>query len=194
MTVQEEKENDRFCVMRPISSNGRLAYEVLDVNAVQKLEYNKGYMPYTTEAVISQAMKLLDLPYGWGNANHGLDCSGFIATIYECFGIYLPRNTSEMRKIPCGRTALRRLNCDEKIAWLRKIKPGSLLLFKGHVMMWLGIQNGIPFIIHEVSGYRDDKGKINNVRKCVITPLDILRKNGENMLESVDMAVEIWYI
>lgn len=191
MTVQEEKENDRLCIMRPIAVNGRLAYEVLDVNAVQKLEYNKGYLPYTTEAVISQAMKLLDLPYSWGNANHGLDCSGFIVVIYECFGIYLPRNTSEMRKIPCGQTDLRRLSCDEKIAWLRKIKPGSLLLFKGHVMMWLGIQDGVPFIIHEVSGYRDDKGKINNVRKCVITPLDIFRKKGECMLEVTDMVIEV---
>lgn len=54
-------------------------------------------------------------------------------------------------------------------------------------MMWLGIS----FIIHEVSGYRDDNGEINNVRKCVITPLNILRKNGENMLEAVYVAGEV---
>ncbi len=189
--VQGEKEYDNPCIVRPISLNGRLTYEVLDVNAVQKLEYNKGYLPYTTENVLSQAMKLLDIPYGWGNANHGLDCSGFIGAVYECFGIHLPRNTSAMRKIPCGRTELGGWSCDEKIAWLRQAKPGSLLLFQGHVMMWLGIQNGTPFIIHEVSGYRDDKGKINNVRKCVITPLGILRKNGENMLEVIDVVVKV---
>lgn len=192
--VQGEKEYDNLCIARPISLNGRLAYEVLGESAVRELEYNEGYLPYTTESVLSQAMKLLDIPYRWGNANHGLDCSGFIGAVYECFGIHLPRNTLAMRKIPFGRIDLSRLSCEEKIARLRQVKPGSLLLFQGHVMMWLGIQNGTPFIIHEVSGYRDDKGEINNVRKCVITPLGILRKNGENMLEAVDMAVEIWYI
>ena len=136
-------------------------------------------------------MKLLDIPYGWENTNHGLDCSEFIVVIYECFGIHLPRNTSAMQKIPCGRTDLSRSNCEEKITWLRQAKLGRLLLFKGHVMMWLGIQNRIPFIIHEVSGYRDDKGEINNVRKCEIIPFNILRKNGENMLEAVDVVVEV---
>lgn len=196
MVEQKEKKNDKFSIVRPTSLNGRLAYESLDDNAVSQLEYNEGYLLYTTESVLSQAMKLLDLPYGWGNAAHGLDCSGFIVTVYECFGIHLPRNTSAMRKIPFGQIDLSRLSCEEKIARLRQVKPGSLLLFQGHVMMWLGIQNETPFIIHEVSGYRDDKGEINNVRKCVITPLDILRKNGESMLEAVDIAVlpEIWYI
>lgn len=187
----ETKENDQFCVMRPTALNGRLAYEVLDANAVRELEYHEGYLPYMTENVLSQAMKLLDIPYGWGNAGHGLDCSGFVGVVYECFGIHLPRNTSAMRKIPHVRTDLSSLSRTEKIMWLWQVKPGSLLLFQGHVMMWLGIQNGTPFIIHEVSGYRDDKGEINNVRKCVITPLDIFRKNGECMLEAVDVAVEI---
>lgn len=182
---------DKLSIMRPTVLNGHLACEVLDAKAVRELEYHEGYLPYTTENVLSQAMKLLDIPYGWGNADHGLDCSGFIGAVYECFGIYLPRNTSAMRTIPYVRTDLSGLSCEEKIARLRQVKPGSLLLFQGHVMMWLGIQNGTSFIIHEVSGYRDDKGEINNVRKCVITPLDILRKNGENILEAVDVAVEV---
>ena len=55
-----------------------------------KEDVNIGYLDYTRENVVRQAMKLLGDRYGWAGMSHSNDCSGITGEIYRCFGIKLP--------------------------------------------------------------------------------------------------------
>ena len=55
----------------------------------------------TTEAIITQAHKLLGVPYLWGGmSSKGVDCSGLVRISHIMNGILLPRNASQ--QIHCG--------------------------------------------------------------------------------------------
>ena len=54
-----------------------------------------------TEMIISQALKLLGVPYLWGGMSaKGVDCSGLVRISHLMNGILLPRNASQ--QIHCG--------------------------------------------------------------------------------------------
>ena len=54
-----------------------------------------------TEAIITQAYKLLGVPYLWGGmSSKGVDCSGLVRISHIMNGILLPRNASQ--QIHCG--------------------------------------------------------------------------------------------
>ena len=54
-----------------------------------------------TEMIISQALKLLGVPYLWGGmSSKGVDCSGLVRISHLMNGILLPRNASQ--QIHCG--------------------------------------------------------------------------------------------
>lgn len=54
-----------------------------------------------TEKIISQALKLLGVPYLWGGMSaKGVDCSGLVRISHLMNGILLPRNASQ--QIHCG--------------------------------------------------------------------------------------------
>ena len=55
----------------------------------------------TTEAIITQAEKLLGVPYLWGGMSaKGVDCSGLVRISHIMNGILLPRNASQ--QVKCG--------------------------------------------------------------------------------------------
>lgn len=57
--------------------------------------------PETTEAIISEAERLLGVPYLWGGMSaKGVDCSGLVRISHIMNGIVLPRNASQ--QINCG--------------------------------------------------------------------------------------------
>lgn len=50
--------------------------------------------------ILQQAQLLLNVPYLWGGCSaFGLDCSGFIQTLFRFIGISLPRNASDQYKM-----------------------------------------------------------------------------------------------
>lgn len=71
--------------------------------------------------IVKEARKFLGTPYLWGGSSPcGFDCSGLVQAIYRTFGIYLPRDSKDQKRI--GR----------KIAH-KDIAVGDLLFFRGHV-------------------------------------------------------------
>ncbi len=110
------------------------------------------YLPYTKRNAINQAFKLLHAPYGWGGMKGERDCSRFIMDIFACFGIRMPRNSSRQARI------------GEEIAKLEKLSHGiSILYLPGHIMLYLGKDNGNYYVIHDTWAYT--KGKWPRVTK-----------------------------
>lgn len=143
------------------------------------------YLPLTRANVLRQSFKFLGERYGWGHSYNTRDCSGFVSEVYRSFGVVLPRNTSDQSVSP----ALNRIafgendGREERQAAMRDLQVGDLIYIPGHVMMVIGHDNGMPYVIHDTNGGawldkdgRRVSGKLNGVS---VTPLSVLMFNDE---------------
>lgn len=136
-----------------------------------------GYLPLTQGNLVRQGFKFLGERYGWGHSYNTRDCSGFVAEIYRSFGVDLPRNTRDQAVSPAlNRIALGEdMSHDERLALLRTLEVGDLIYIPGHVMMVVGHEDGLPYVIHDTTGitYRDATGALARVHLngVSVTPL-----------------------
>jgi hypothetical protein len=145
------------------------------------------YLPLSRANLLNQAFKFLGERYGWGHSYNARDCSGFVSDVYRSFGVQLPRNTRDQAVSP----ALNRITFtktddhEHRLAVLRNLEVGDLVYIPGHVMMVIGHENGMPYVIHDTTGisYRDGKGEVtrvvlNGVSVTPLTPLLFARKDS----------------
>lgn len=165
---------------RTIDGNVRIFNTKLDI------QIHQGYLPYTTRNVVEQAFKLLGDQFSWGGKYGHSDCSGTVDAVYNCFGITLPRDTCDMRKIkrhaidPKGRIDY------------NSLQPGSLLLCPGHVMLYLGMHDGKAYGFHGLAYILNDEGKQLDLYRVEISNVDLLRgETGRTYEEDTVLVVEI---
>jgi hypothetical protein len=66
---------------------------------------------------------------------------------------------------------------EERLAILETLQVGDLVFIPGHVMMVIGYDNGMPYVIHDTTGisYRNESGiarvPLNGVSVTPLTPL-----------------------
>lgn len=147
-----------------------------------------GYLPCTRDNILAQAFRFLGAVYGWGGLKDSVDCSSFVADVYHCVGIELPRNADE-QEISFARH-LSFSGLDQK-ARLQKIsmslKPGDLFYMDGHTMLYVGNIGNTPYIIHALGGYYEN-GTYQNVQKVVVSSVFLHRYNGNSFLGSFTSA------
>lgn len=135
------------------------------------------YLPLTQANIVRQAFKFLGERYGWGHLYNGRDCSGFVSDVYRSMGVQMPRNTGDQASSPA--LHLRAFTAkDDHAARMQAIaeaQVGDLIYIPGHVMMFLGWDNGQPYVIHDVGGlvFRDGSGKLRRTKtnEVSVTPL-----------------------
>ncbi len=158
--------------------DGRLAFSPALIS--RNADVRADYLPMTRANILRQGFKFLGERYGWGHSYNARDCSGFVSEIYRSFGVVLPRNTSDQSVSP----ALNRIHFeagdsrDKRDPVVRDLQVGDLVYIPGHVMMVIGHDNGMPYVIHDTNGGSwlgpDGKvvgGKLNGVS---VTPLSTL--------------------
>ena len=141
---------------------------------------SRDYLPLNRANLLRQGFKFLGERYGWGHSYNARDCSGFVSDVYRSFGVQLPRNTRDQAVSP----ALNRITFtaaddhERRLAVLRNLEVGDLVYIPGHVMMVIGHENGMPYVIHDTTGisYLDGTGKVtrvtlNGVSVTPFTPL-----------------------
>ena len=136
------------------------------------------YLPLTPRNLITQAFKFLGERYGWGHSYDTRDCSGFVSEIYRGFGVLMPRNTSAQAVSP----ALDRLpfdkrdGRDKRLAAVRELQVGDLVYIPGHVMVTLGHDGGLTYMIHDTAGGgwagADGKRVSAHLNGVSVTPLE----------------------
>jgi len=135
----------------------------------------EGFLPYTQGNVIAQAFKLLDEPYSWGGKETGWDCSALLQDVFSVFGIKLPRNSSWQAKV--GEeiaTFMRGTLTEDKLDTTHLWQPAvTFLRLPGHIMLYLGEDDGKPYAIHAIWGVPDKDGNIVKVNKVAVTDLDL---------------------
>lgn len=122
------------------------------------------------------AKEFIGEPYAWGGLNNHRDCSAFTQDFFTPFGIYLKRNSM-------GQTQLHKyldmskLNDKEKKEFIIKnsIAFSTLIYMRGHIMLYVGVKNNEPLVMHNVWGVRTrqffTEGR-NIIGKTVITTLE----------------------
>ena len=80
------------------------------------------------KAVIDYATQFVGNPYVYGGSSltNGTDCSGFVMSVYNNFGVSLPHSSS----------ALRSQGYD--VGGLENAQPGDIVCYSGHVGLYVG--------------------------------------------------------
>jgi cell wall-associated NlpC family hydrolase len=156
---------------------------------------SRDYLPLSRANLLRQGFKFLGERYGWGHSYNARDCSGFVSEVYRSFNVRLPRNTRDQAVTP----AVKRIEFsaaddhERRLAQLRDTQVGDLIYIPGHVMMVIGHDRGMPYVIHDVTGvsYRDASGAVRRVllNGVSVTPLTPLLLGRERPL--VDQITSI---
>ncbi len=189
--------NDRECsncyvVKLPVrDSNGMITdkYSLVSI----KEDVNIGYLPYTRGNVLRQAFKLLGDRYGWAGLDYSNDCSGITGEIYRCFGIRLPRVSGDIAGVNNKTTYdVSSYSQAQKTELMKKIPIGAILYFKGHIMIYMGMDHGEPYCISATGTYIDEQGETNDTNSVVIRNMtETYRANGDTWLGNLQKIVVI---
>lgn len=157
-------------------------------------DVNPGYLPYTEENVAKLAFRHLGACYGWAGDNNGQDCSGYVREIYACFGYVMPRAAKPQSEIECTKSYDVGGQSDNRKTEILKDAPiGTLLYFPGHIMVYVGTVDGVPYCISSVGNFSEIEN--NSVRQkevntVVVTDmLKTKRADGRSWLTSIEKIV-----
>ena len=80
------------------------------------------------KAVIDYATQFVGNPYVYGGSSltNGTDCSGFVMSVYNNFGVSLPHSSSAMR------------SRGYDVGGLANAQPGDIVCYSGHVGIYVG--------------------------------------------------------
>lgn len=107
-----------------------------------------GRLPYTMKNFYEQAFRWLGMPYGWGGADGGVDCSGYVSAVLRSFGILIPRNTAEQRLYAGVETDISGMGGSDRLALFAGSRFPVAIYRQGHVMLCLGESDGKLWIVH----------------------------------------------
>jgi hypothetical protein len=183
-----------YVVKIPVrGTDGAALYEYLPVPVSEDVRI--GYLPYTYRNVLTQLFKMQGDRYGWGGMRGARDCSALTQELYRCFGIYLPRDSSRQAAYVGHRIDLAGKTTGEKSAILKsQAKPGDILHFPGHIMVYLGEHGGKHYVMSAAGGYgvyseSEEDYVYSTTRSVYINTLDIKRASGISWLESLTTVV-----
>ena len=139
-------------VMLPCRVSGelRLTPAVPEEGAVQPMP-----MLMTKAAVAALGNAMIGQPYGWGGMLGLRDCSATTRDLMTPFGIWLPRNSGAQ-----GRTGapidISGLYVDDKerLVLTEAVPFASLVVMKGHVVLYVGRWRDRAAIVHNLWGIR----------------------------------------
>jgi len=157
-------------------------------------DVNPGYLPYTEENVAKLAFRHLGACYGWAGDNNGQDCSGYVREIYACFGYVMPRAAKPQSEIECTKSYYVEGQSDSRKMEILKDAPiGTLLYFPGHIMMYVGTVDGVPYCISSVGNLSETENgavKQKEVNTVVVTDMIYTKRaDGSSWLSSIEKIV-----
>lgn len=148
-----KEEPDHWLVDVAVAGDGQHA--ALQTARIAKNDASRHPLPFTPEALTQIGNELLKTPYGWGELYRNRDCSATTRDFFVSFGIWLPRNS--MKQITSGPfVSLAGLSGVNKENRIREqgIPFRTLVHHKGHIMLYIGLHEGKPIILHTVWGLR----------------------------------------
>jgi hypothetical protein len=113
--------------------------------------------PLTRRALLDEAFRYLDTPYGWGDQGGGRDCSRFVMDVMASFGLMLPRHSGLQALAGSMRVDVSKVKGErDRLALLDAAQERGIVLvhFPGHIMLYLGrTKEGVPMVMHAFAEY-----------------------------------------
>ncbi|QGY39660.1 glycoside hydrolase [Pseudodesulfovibrio cashew] len=133
-------------------------------------------LPATPANFAKVANVMLGRQYGWGGLYENRDCSALTMDLMAAFGIYLPRNSSQQVKkgtyVPLDGMPRK----DKKRFIAATATPFLSLIRKpGHIMLYIGQQDGDPVVLHAAWGLKTKRSGLYGrkvIGRAVITTLE----------------------
>lgn len=181
---------NNYVVKLPARNNDGSLYTKFGFVPVSR-DVHIGYLDYTRANVIELAFESLGDRYGWGGMYDSRDCSSFVLDIYRCFGIVLPRNSSEQANINMNQD-VKGYSKDNKIAAIKNAGMGALLYFKGHIMIYLGEKDGELFVISAAGNMQENingSTETININSVVVNSLNTKRGQNSSWLNDIEKII-----
>jgi cell wall-associated NlpC family hydrolase len=124
-------------------------HAVLQPARIAKSNASRHPLSFNPEAVTLIGNELLKTPYSWGELYRNRDCSATTRDFFLAFGIWLPRNS--LKQISSGPfVPLANLSSADKEQRIREqgIPFRTLVHQKGHIMLYVGLREGKPIVLH----------------------------------------------
>ncbi|MBP7769571.1 MAG: SH3 domain-containing protein [Aliarcobacter sp.] len=171
-TIFPKKNNKYIIAKNDGNQNALISYIDLQIDEVEAMP-----ITFNTENRIKLINQFLDEPYGWGGLLNNRDCSSFTQDFFTPFGKFLQRNS---RAQTSGGKFLdvSKLSIEEKKAFIKEngVPFSTLVYLKGHIMLYIGMKDNEPLVIHNVWSVRlkDDKGRKYRhiIGKAALTTLE----------------------
>ncbi|MFC1650957.1 SH3 domain-containing protein [Candidatus Latescibacterota bacterium] len=166
----ESETADSYCISVPVrEGDGSLGFKEAWLGKSDDI--NKGYLPYTQKNTIMTAFRILGRPYGWHDSWDERDCGGIMRVIFNCFGFRLPRYWSFEQL--CSDHAEYVGDSDDVDAKSEKLTsmPEGITFTgtTGHIGLYLGHVDGIPYGIHQCGWNYKDGGLEYKMARVVVT-------------------------
>jgi hypothetical protein len=120
--------------------------------------------------------EFLGEPYGWGGAGRQRDCSAMTMDYFSLFGVWLPRNSADQASVGAV-IPLSNIPVEERPRTIVEngVPFATLIHMPGHIMLYLGLYDGEPAVMHNTWGVRvkDGSGSVGRVviGKAVVSSL-----------------------
>lgn len=167
------KEKDNYLIAKKDdNANAIISHIQLNPNEIEAMP-----VLYNSENRIKILTELLNEPYGWGGLLNNRDCSSFTQDFFTPFGLYLHRN-SKAQTTNGKYIDISKLTLDEKKEFIKKegVPFSTLVYLKGHIMLYLGIKDNEPMVVHNVWSVRlkdkNNKEFRHIIGKSTITTLE----------------------
>lgn len=169
------------------------SYGVRNVQIPYSDDVHVGSLPFTTKNLLKQIFRFLGNSYGWGGRYDSVDCSALVQEAMACFGLDFPRDAKEQISIPGEKLDFDSDQTEEeRKKLLDTLPPGTLLYFPGHIMFYLGKEEGKYYVLSALSSAampEEETLSPMNIRRVTINTLELRRRNGNSWLKELTAAV-----
>ena len=189
-TVGERSSFNNYVVYIPTrDKNGKYVKKQALIS--QHYNVSVGYRPLTQGNILDTAFTCLGNRYGWGGMLDSMDCSAYVRYVYRCFGLELPRNTTWQTQIPDHVKDISKMSDSNKMKYIKSIPAGSLLMFNGHITLYLGTEKDRAYVISDTGSLSDSSGEVSviSAMSVIVNPLDVRRADGSTWLSNMIYAV-----
>ena len=154
-----------------------------------------GVLVFTPQQIVLEGCKFLQEKYDWGGKHGGHDCTSLLGDIFRACGVNLASNSYKMLLMSGVEPWEENWGTQRRLAKLGEINCGSILLFKGHGMLYLGRRGDKESILHSV--YRlgqDVGGKFlgYNINKTTVGDLSQRRECAKSLLASIEGSLDLF--
>ncbi|MEO8703627.1 MAG: NlpC/P60 family protein [Kofleriaceae bacterium] len=156
--------------------------------------------PLTRRALLTEAFRFLDTPYGWGGAGAGHDCSSFLMDLFNSFDLHLPRHSAWQARAGTFSIDVTKVAAlDERVRLIDSAATKGVVLlgFPGHIMLYLGRnETGAPMVLHAIAEYvvpcPGGGETINQIDKVTVSDLELGKGSSrKSLLERITTVTVI---